>query len=97
MIIRESAEFRKAFKRLRKKYPTIIKDLAFLLSELTENPFIGDQLGNNCYKVRMAITAKGKGKSGGARVITCVKIVDDVIHNYQVKVHTRDVRAGRRT
>ena len=80
MIIRESAEFRRAFKRLRKKYPSISKDLALLLAELGVNPFLGEQLGHNCYKVRMAITAKGKGKSGGARVITCVKIVDDVIH-----------------
>lgn len=48
--------------------------------KLTENPFEGSPLGDNIYKVRMAISSKGKGKSGGARVITCVKIVDDVIH-----------------
>jgi hypothetical protein len=28
----------------------------------------------------MAITSKGKGKSGGAGVITCVQIIADVIH-----------------
>jgi hypothetical protein len=27
----------------------------------------------------MAIESKNKGKSGGSRVITCVKIVDDTI------------------
>jgi len=32
-------------------------------------------LGNDYYKIRLAITSKGKGKSGGARVITCVKVV----------------------
>jgi hypothetical protein len=30
--------------------------------------------------VRLAITSKGVGKSYGARAITCVKIVDDIIY-----------------
>jgi hypothetical protein len=51
-----------------------------LKQDLLENPFQGDALGSNCYKVRMAITSKGKGKSGGARVITCIKIENDTIH-----------------
>jgi hypothetical protein len=33
---------------------------------------VGTPIGNNCYKVRLSISSKGKGKSGGARVITCV-------------------------
>ena len=37
-------------------------------------------LGKDCYKVRMAISSKNQGKSGGARVITCVKIVDDTLY-----------------
>ena len=45
-----------------------------LLKELEQEPKIGTPLGNNCYKVRMSITAKGKGKSGGARVITYLVI-----------------------
>ena len=51
----------------------------FLLN-LQENPIQGDPLGKDCYKVRMSIESKNKGKSGGARVICCVKIIDEVIY-----------------
>jgi len=37
---------------------------------------LGVSSGHDCYKIRLAIKSKGKGKSGGARVITYVKIVD---------------------
>ena len=37
---------------------------------LKENPDQGTAVGRNCYKIRLAIKSKGKGKSGGARVIT---------------------------
>ncbi len=73
-------DFNKAAKRLSKKYPSIFNDLDRLFGDLNENPFMGDPLGDNSYKVRMAIASKGRGKSGGARVITCVKIIDDAIH-----------------
>jgi hypothetical protein len=33
--------------------------------------------GNQCYKIRMAISSKGK--SGGARVISCFKIVQQTV------------------
>ena len=51
-----------------------------LLLSLQENPLQGDALGASCYKVRMAIAAKNRGKSGGARVITCVKIVGETVY-----------------
>ena len=35
-----------------------------------QNPEIGTDLGNGFRKIRLAITSKGKGKRGGARVIT---------------------------
>ncbi len=37
---------------------------------MEQKPEQGTSLGNNCYKIRMAVGSKGKGKSGGARVIT---------------------------
>lgn len=80
MIFKESKYFKRAFKKLRKKYPSISQDLTIVLQQLMQNPFEGESLGDNCYKIRMAISSKNKGKSGGARVITCVKIVDDAIH-----------------
>jgi len=73
-------EFAREFKRLSKKYPSLKSDLTSLSNALKENPETGKSLGNNCYKIRMAISSKNKGKSGGARVITFAKIVESVIY-----------------
>lgn len=79
MTITTLSHFDRELKRLRKKYPSIGQDLKVLVSDLETNPTQGDALGKDCYKIRMAISSKNKGKSGGARVITCVKVIDDVI------------------
>lgn len=65
-----TTEFFRQMKALKKKYPSLSKDYAVLLEELSDNPFAGVDLGSGVRKVRMAIASKGKGKSGGARVIT---------------------------
>lgn len=62
--------FDKEFKRLSKKYKSLLKDLLHLREELIANPYQGADLEKGLRKVRMAITAKGKGKSHGARLIT---------------------------
>ncbi|WKN44441.1 hypothetical protein [Tunicatimonas pelagia] len=62
--------FEKDLKRLFKKYPSLPSDLRDLREELQSHPKSGTSLGRKCYKVRLAIKSKGKGKSGGARVIT---------------------------
>jgi len=64
------AEFERGAKALRKKYPSFESDYDTFLNELEKNPFSGESLGKHTYKNRMAIASKGKGKSGGARVIT---------------------------
>ena len=66
--------FKKEAKRLSKKYPSLASELETLGHELTENPVIGTSLGNSVFKIRLAVASKGKGKSGGARVITYVQI-----------------------
>ena len=43
--------------------------------ELERNPFLGVELGHHLRKVCMAIASKGKGKRGGARVITYTVII----------------------
>ena len=73
-------QFEKELKRLSKKYPSIKNDLSKLASDLLIEPKQGTPIGNHCYKLRMAIASKGKGKSGGARVITCVKIVQSIVY-----------------
>ena len=63
-------EFLRGAKALRKKYPSFEDDYNTFLDELEKNPFSGESLGKHTYKNRMAIASKGRGKSGGARVIT---------------------------
>lgn len=67
--VRLSERFKKEAKRLSKRYPSLKDDLAALGNELLKNPLIGTDLGSGIRKVRLAIKSKGKGKSGGARVI----------------------------
>lgn len=80
MEFQTTEDFDRQVKLLFKKHRSLLNDIRQLKEELLENPFQGDPLGDNCYKVRMAIASKGKGKSGGARVITCIKIENDTIH-----------------
>jgi mRNA-degrading endonuclease RelE of RelBE toxin-antitoxin system len=67
-----SERFEKSAKLLLKKYKSLRSELLALGEELSENPTIGSSIGKSCYKVRLGIASKGKGKSGGARVITYV-------------------------
>jgi hypothetical protein len=71
--------FDKQAKRLAKKYPSLKHDLANLIDELEENPTLGKPLGRGFFKIRLAIAAKGKGKSGGARVITFYRSTPNII------------------
>ena len=77
--ILRTAEFTSEIKRLSKKYHSLKKDFVNFLNSLTENPTQGTPLGNSCFKIRIAIASKGKGKSGGVRIITCVFMKDEVI------------------
>jgi mRNA-degrading endonuclease RelE of RelBE toxin-antitoxin system len=63
-------EFERGAKVLCKKYPSFKSDYELFLKELEDNPFGGESLGHHTYKHRMAIASKGKGKSGGSRVLT---------------------------
>ncbi|MEZ4772689.1 MAG: type II toxin-antitoxin system RelE/ParE family toxin [Bacteroidia bacterium] len=73
------APFRKEAKKLIKKYPSLKKELAELGNLLSNAPTSGTSLGNNCYKLRLSIASKGKGKSGGARVITHFYVAGDTV------------------
>jgi mRNA-degrading endonuclease RelE of RelBE toxin-antitoxin system len=72
--------FIKEAKKLIKKYPSLRSEIAELGKELAENPTTGTPLGNDVYKIRLAIASKNKGKSGGARVISFVKIIDETVY-----------------
>ncbi|WP_310392145.1 hypothetical protein [Hymenobacter sp.] len=64
-----------AAKKLLKKYPSLKADLASLELQLLAKPDSGTPLGQNAYKIRLAIRSKGRGKSGGARIITHLETV----------------------
>ena len=68
--ITTSSYFDVAAKKLVKKYPSFKEDLVNFGKSLLENPKQGAELAPGIRKIRMAIKSKGKGKSGGARVIT---------------------------
>jgi mRNA-degrading endonuclease RelE of RelBE toxin-antitoxin system len=72
--------FEKELKRLVKKYPSLKNEFAQLISDLSENPKAGNYIGNNCYKIRLAILSKGKGKRGGARVISYLYILTETVY-----------------
>ena len=74
-----SPNFKKEAKKLIKKYPSLKTELAVLFIELEANPTLGTSLGDDIYKIRLAISSKNKGKSGGARVMSFVKITDTVV------------------
>ena len=69
--------FLKDLKQLAKRYPSIKKDLQALGMDLQANPHLGTDLEKGLRKVRMAITSKGRGKSGGARIITLNVILNE--------------------
>lgn len=75
MNVRISDEFKTAYKRLKKKHKSLDADFEALLMSLQENPRQGVELHEDIWKIRMNITCKGRGKSGGARVIIRLRIV----------------------
>jgi len=74
--VRTIAYFDKQLKRLAKKHPSLKKEYINLVDELKTNPAKGTPLGHDCYKIRLAIASKNKGKSGGGRVITYISITE---------------------
>jgi mRNA-degrading endonuclease RelE of RelBE toxin-antitoxin system len=74
-----SPTFKKEAKKLAKKYASFKEELAGLIELLEENPTLGIPLGNDVYKIRLAIASKGKGKSGGARVISYARLDNEIV------------------
>lgn len=77
--VKTLAVFEKQAKRLLQKFPSLKAELTTLIGSLAMNPAQGTALNRNCYKIRLAIHSKGKGKSGGARVITHVQIIKSTV------------------
>ncbi len=67
-------------KRLTKKYASLAAEIRALVGSLASDPTQGTLLMPNCYKIRLAIKSKGRGKSGGARVITTVFVDEEIVY-----------------
>jgi mRNA-degrading endonuclease RelE of RelBE toxin-antitoxin system len=68
--VRTTKVFERQARRLMKKYSSLKEEIRKLAEVLAHNPTCGTPLGHQCYKIRLAIASKGKGKAGGARIIT---------------------------
>ena len=77
VIVAES--FKKASRNLSKRHSSLSQDIEKLISVLETDPTQGTSIGKGCYKVRLNISSKKKGKRGGARVITYVQIVETTV------------------
>jgi hypothetical protein len=73
VTVQITKSFKIAVKPLLKRHPLLAKDLLNLEAELKINPKLGTPLGHNIYKIRLKISSKGKGKSGGARIISLLE------------------------
>jgi mRNA-degrading endonuclease RelE of RelBE toxin-antitoxin system len=78
--------FEKDVKKLKKKFPNIKSDLAKFINELSSNPEMGTNLGENIFKVRIPNSSIPTGKSGGFRIITYYK-KDDTL--YLVTIYSK--------
>ncbi|MBO0939614.1 type II toxin-antitoxin system RelE/ParE family toxin [Fibrella sp. HMF5335] len=80
LLITFTPEFKREYKRMAKKHASLNADFQALITYLQENPSMGTPLGQNAYKIRLAISSKNKGKSGGARVITYYLTADNELY-----------------
>jgi len=67
-----TAKFENQYKRLKKKFKTLDNTIYELENQLIQNPYLGKRLNQNIFKIRISDPSKGKGKSGGFRVITYI-------------------------
>jgi hypothetical protein len=82
MVFKPTKQFKKSFKILHKKFPSLSSDYQKFEMEFSENSQLGVDLGDGFRKVRIAIQSKNKGKSGGARIITydmCLRRIGNTI------------------
>jgi mRNA-degrading endonuclease RelE of RelBE toxin-antitoxin system len=83
--------FEKQYKRLYRKYPLLKSEILQLIIQLKSNPMLGTSVGHHCYKIRVAIKSKSKGKSGGARLITHLTVKDETV--YLLSIYDKSEKA----
>ena len=83
--------FEREARRLKKNFPSLKGEISELIDNLESDPYIGNPLGKGFYKIRVAIKSKGKGKRGGGRVITFIKVVAETV--YLVSIYDKSEKA----
>ena len=78
--IYSTSRFERELKRLVKKFPSLKREYQNLIDLIRQATDLGTFIGNDCYKLRLAIESKGKGKSGGARVITYLYVKTESLY-----------------
>ena len=82
-------DFSRSLKVLAKRHRSLKQDMSVFVSSLKENPLQGTEIAPNIRKVRLTITSKGKGKSGGARVITLMAVSEDAGDVYLIDIYDK--------
>lgn len=97
VTIKVTQSFKKQAKPLLKKFPSLFDELQMLENKLIENPKLGTSIGNSTYKIRLSSKSKGKGKSGGFRVISYLEteiigLIDqneDIVTVYLITIYDK--------
>lgn len=90
--VRTLPDFLRVAKRLKKKRRSLASDLNQLIDSLAIEPTQGTPIEQGCYKIRLTIKSKGKGKSGGARVITTVFVDKEQV--YLIDIYDKSERSS---
>lgn len=85
--VKTTRQFEKSAKFLIKKYNSLKEELKELQNSLSVNPRMGIQIKENVYKIRIAVRSKGKGKSGGLRIITYIETEIQELRNETIIVY----------
>ena len=83
-------KFKRRAKILLKKYASLKQELETFVISVKETPDQGTPIGKNCYKIRLGIKSKDKGKSAGARIITHVHISETTV--YLLTIYDKSVQ-----
>ena len=89
-----SASFLRDLKPLAKKFPSLLTKVAQMGELLAEQPQTGTPLGNNCFKIRLAVRSKGTGKRGGMRVVTQVVAFRQNEEVYLLMIYDKSAQAN---
>ena len=80
LIIRDTETFNKAVKKLKKRFRNIEKDYLSFINSIATDEDLGVYLGNDIYNTRVSNSDKNSGKSGGYRLISYLKLIDNELY-----------------